>query len=111
MDGRRGALLLVGVLNLVLLGAVACGERAEPDTPVGLTERVIRLEAWRALQDRITREHQDVLTSQLTLSRSFEAFMRDGRKHAESVDRSLEKQAEALRILNSILTDLLDKVK
>ena len=114
MDGHmaRMALLLVGSLNLVLLGAVACGDKAAPaPASSDLTTRVIRLEAWRHAQEVISGDHHSVLASQQVLNRSFESYMRTAGDHAVSVDKSLTQQAEAMRLLNQVLQDVLAKLK
>lgn len=111
MDGLRIALLLVGVLNLVLLGAVACGGKEAPGTSDDLTLRVVRLEAWRLLQERVTQDQVAGLSDQHDLNQQFRAAFAAAQEHARSVDRSLEQQGRALELANQVLQDLLRKLK
>jgi len=111
MDRVRAALLVAGVLNLVLLGAVACGERPGQAAPADLADRVLRLEAWRAAKERDDRERDAAGASQREVNRSFESYMRTASEHAASVDHSLATQSEAISLLNTLLQDLLKKLK
>ncbi len=111
MDGLRKALLVVGLLNLVALGGVACGGKAAPDADAGLRDRVVRLEAFQMFQQKINGDLQGVLDSQQTLNKQFQSYMEQAAKHASSVDRTLEKQQEAMGLVNEVLHDLLKKLK
>ncbi|MDJ0523444.1 MAG: hypothetical protein QNJ90_15355 [Planctomycetota bacterium] len=111
MDRIRIALLLVGLLNLVLIGAVACGKQGPAGNDGDLTARVAQLEAWRMLQEGITDRQNDALSRQHTLNQSFDRALKAAHEHATSVDRSLEKQTQAMKLINEILQDLLKKVR
>ena len=111
MRGLPKTLLVLGLLTLAALTAVACDGDSTDRATADLTERLVRLEAGQMLQEKLIRDQQEALASQMQLNRSFQAYMLTTTVHAQSVDRTLTKQSEAMALLNSILMDLLKPAK
>jgi len=116
MDGWRKGLAGVVLLLLGTVGGVACGgpstapKATTPDVEA-LTNRVLRLEAWQMIQQKIARDQQSALMSQVELNRSFRATLAASVEHAKSVDRALEGQQKTLALLSEVIQDLLAKLK
>ncbi len=112
MDGWCKALVAVGLLSLVALGGAACGgHAADTEHADALTERIVRLEAWQMMQQKIARDQQAALLSQVELNRSFQTTLAAAVAHARSVDGSLAGQQKALALLSEVVQDLLAKRK
>ena len=111
MRGLPKTLLVLGLLTLAALTAGACNGESTDGGSAELRMRIVRLEAGQMLQERLIRDQQEALSSQMQLNRSFKAYMLTTTEHAQSVDRTLTKQSEAMALLNSILMDLIKKTK
>ena len=107
MDRLLRVVLVVGVLNLLALGLIACGEDGNAD--VTLAARVGRLEAWQpSVEQRLVAEH-NFITSQAELNTTMHQFMASAKDHAVSTDARLQRQLDAFNQLAEIVKDILKR--